>query len=281
LEQSIMDAPSYSRSARAKAPPLLWRGYVILLVLELVTLMTLWITTPRHAELPFAQALGWIGVGSMLLMQTYSIRRRLPRLVSLGPLRSWLEFHIFLGIQGALCVAYHGLGLRSWATIQGASYVLVGVVIASGIFGRYLYSCVPRAITGEVLQAEQASAEIAQLRLELAHANPELAARAEEILAGLPPLDRRAGAGTVAAAGRRTRRALAEVSRLAEAAGPLGAPLVEVVRRRISLSRKLEAKVYAERLLRRWLLAHRPIAYVLAATLVLHVVAHFAYRVHS
>jgi dihydropyrimidine dehydrogenase (NAD+) subunit PreT len=262
-------------------PPLLWRGYVILLAIEAVTLATLWITTPRHAELPYAQALGWVGVGSMLLMQTYSIRRRLPRLVSLGSLRGWLEVHIFLGIQGALCVVYHGLGLRSWATVQGASYVLVGVVIASGIFGRYLYSRVPRALSGEVLRAEQASAEIAQLQRHLAHVSPELAARTEELLAGVPALDRRGLARRVAATGRLTRRALVEVSRLAGAAGPLGAPLLEVVRRRISLSRKLEAHVYAERLLRRWLLAHRPIAYVLAATLVLHVVAHFAYRVHS
>src|SRR5438094_505158 len=44
--------------------------------------------------------LGWAGLGSMVLMHVYSLRRRVRAMAGMGKLRSWLRFHIFLGLQG-------------------------------------------------------------------------------------------------------------------------------------------------------------------------------------
>ena len=49
----------------------------------------------------------------MVMMHVYSLRKRVKALRDLGSLRHWLQFHIFMGLQGALLVTYHCLHLRA------------------------------------------------------------------------------------------------------------------------------------------------------------------------
>ncbi|MET0556593.1 MAG: hypothetical protein ABW221_26380, partial [Vicinamibacteria bacterium] len=51
--------------------------------------------------------LGVAGLAMMTVMHVYSARKRLGFLRRLGPLRSWLDFHILLGILGPLFVVLH------------------------------------------------------------------------------------------------------------------------------------------------------------------------------
>jgi hypothetical protein len=108
-------------------------------------------------------AFGWIGAGLMLLgVALYSGRKRLGAMGGLGPMRTWLNFHIYLCLTGPFLVALHTAGkLRGLGVYSFWSMV---VVAASGIIGRWLYQQFPRTIRGEAMSLAEILAEQAELR---------------------------------------------------------------------------------------------------------------------
>ena len=173
---------------------------------------------PSHA---LGMAIGWVGTASMILMHVYSIRRRVRALSRWGKLSRWLQLHIFLGLQGALLVTFHSLHLSTLSNLSGVTFGLTLIVVMSGIFGRYLFSMLPKGIAGERLGARQVEAELAEL-LPLVEpqgneGTPQLRAALQELAAaddaehgavGVPHAGGRGpqGAACVASARRRHRR---------------------------------------------------------------------------
>ena len=106
---------------------------------------------------------GWIGAGLMLLgVVLYSGRKRLGAMRGRGPMRTWLNFHIYLCLTGPFLVALHTAGkLRGLGVYSFWSMV---VVAGSGIIGRWLYQQFPRTIRGEAMTLAEIGAEQAELR---------------------------------------------------------------------------------------------------------------------
>jgi hypothetical protein len=131
--------------AVATAPDRPWLPlpYAAILIGEVAALGTLVAMFGRHP--PAAYELGWVGAGSMIAMQLYSVRRRVRLLRNLGALRTWLDAHIFLGLQGFVCVAYHSIGIDTHATLAAVNFGLVATVVVTGMIGRYLYAVLARA----------------------------------------------------------------------------------------------------------------------------------------
>lgn len=226
--------------------------YVAILIAEIAILGG--VAARFRPDPPFAYELGWAGAGSMLVMQLYSVRRRVRALRNWGPLRAWLDAHIFLGLQGFVLVAYHSIGISPNANLAALNFGLVSIVIASGITGRYLYSFIPRARTGQVI----AHAELIDM---LGHMALPVALRREcHGLVDLIRLDR---------SRRRVWRELV--------ASGAGATRLEATRRSIVLASRISGLEVAERWFSRWTLFHRPLAFLLLGITCLHVLAHFAY----
>jgi hypothetical protein len=80
---------------------------------------------------------GWIGIGLMIIMNGYSIRKRLRSATSLGRLSKWLDFHIFCGILGPTLILFHcQLKVRG---VVGISFWSMVISFSSGIIGRYFF----------------------------------------------------------------------------------------------------------------------------------------------
>ncbi len=258
-----------SRTRRHRELPA--RGYLVVLAVEAAVAVVSAVTAAPGPRLPFGEFAGWWGLGSMVAMQLYSVRRRVPALRRLGALRTWLDWHIFMGVQGGIFITYHGFRVTNWSSAAGIGLALMWLVLGSGLFGRYLFSRVPRTLTGEVLAARALDRELAVL-------GEELAARLPEPLdLALPELARDAGVAATRAHGREVRAQIRRVS-CALAHLPDAAHLIEVARRRARLARRRPRIAAAERVLRAWLTLHRPITIALGTLAMLHVIAHFAYR---
>jgi hypothetical protein len=226
--------------------PALPLPYALILVTELMLLGTMAATTEGRP--PLTYELGWVGCGSMVLMQVYSIRRRVRALRDLGALRSWLDLHIFLGLQGFVLVAYHSIGVSPSASLAALNFALVTVVVITGLFGRYLYGMIPRAR----LDRQRAHAALA--------ADP-LPARPCRGLIDLIRLD---------LARRRALRAIRRDPTLSRARA-------RAAHHAHALAARISALEVAERWCSRWILLHRPLALLLLAITTMHVLAHFAY----
>ncbi|HZZ80015.1 MAG TPA: hypothetical protein VFE62_15960 [Gemmataceae bacterium] len=102
-------------------------------------------------------------VGFLLMLSTetlYSLRKHLKGF-TYGPMRRWMQVHVFTGLVGPYLVLLHSAGkfhgLAGWLTL------LTAVVVLSGMVGRYIFTAVPRSLDGVELAAAEIEEKIAAL----------------------------------------------------------------------------------------------------------------------
>jgi hypothetical protein len=96
---------------------------------------------------------GVVGSAFMLFgVAMYSARRRIGALGKLGKLKNWLQVHIFLCTLGPYLILLHST-FRVGGLVAIAFWSMV-LVVASGVFGRYLYVRIPKTIQGTFLSLE-------------------------------------------------------------------------------------------------------------------------------
>jgi hypothetical protein len=273
-------------SANATRPPVevvLPTAYALILVVKATALAYLYATREVRAGGPIGHLIGWIGTGSMVAMHVYSLRRRIRALSGWGSLATWLHVHIFLGLQGALLVTFHSMSLVTLRNLSGATIVVTLVVVASGVFGRWVYAMLPKGAAGERLTVRAIEEELETVTASLVGKIP---ASVEAVLAEAAPpaITPRSSLFEIiradAAARRGRRRVLSALKRERAACAALGAELDAVralVERRASLVGRLALLQGAERLFRRWHLFHKPLTLILLGLVALHVVGHYIY----
>jgi hypothetical protein len=79
-----------------------------------------------------------------------------------GSLRRWMTSHVVTGIGALLLALVHG-AMAPRAAPGGYALGALAVVVAAGAIGRYLYSFVPRAANGRVLELEEIEAQVAHM----------------------------------------------------------------------------------------------------------------------
>jgi len=84
---------------------------------------------------------GWVAAMLVVLNLSYLIRRRFGG-AKLGSMRGWLDIHVFTGLLAASLVTFHSaFQLRTpIATVSAAS---LGLVVLTGLIGRFLYALAP------------------------------------------------------------------------------------------------------------------------------------------
>ncbi len=225
----------------------------------------------------FGHAIGAVGFGLMLMTETlYTLRKR-TRKASWGRMSGWLQFHIFTGIVGPYMVLLHTSG--KFNGLAGALMVFTVVIVASGFFGRYIYTAIPRSVDGAELTAGELEQQMQAAEMELNRwmaVQPEAARLVAAPLAILTE-GNASGTGLVF---ERTFRDLklrwqwqqARKSLPAEVRSQ-AAQLEELQLRRRQLSRQLASLAAARRMLGLWHSIHMPIGVALFTLGFIHVIA--------
>lgn len=98
-------------------------------------------------------------IGSFLMIAgivSYMVRKRSHRLMRLGLLKHWLEFHIFLCTLGPILILGHTT--FKFGGIVAISFWSMVAVFLSGIVGRFIYIQIPRSIEGRELSLNEIKA---------------------------------------------------------------------------------------------------------------------------
>lgn len=116
-----------------------------------------------HRRLRSSGSVGHLygNVGLILILgnMLYLLRRRLVNITWLGSMKAWMDWHVFSGIVGpAFIVLHSAFTLRSWPAI--VSSASLAIVVATGLFGRYLYRLVPRVADGRVEPQEELAGDV-------------------------------------------------------------------------------------------------------------------------
>lgn len=236
---------------------------------------------PRGGH-PFGHTLGIIGAVMMLMTETlYSLRKRTTLLNWAGPVRYWLSFHIFTGIVGPFLVLMHtGLQFRGLA---GISFLLTVIVVASGFLGRYLYTALPRTISGVSASRREMEAEITAIQTKLERWEAQRPLQEQQITQALsqPPRQRADFLNVFGRAWyhwRYQRRLKKELRRLDKMEAAQKRQLTSLLTRKRELERQTLILESARRLLRVWHILHIPVGMALFFSMFIHILATVYFR---
>lgn len=126
----------------------------------------------------------WLGVAGALMMAgaiLYPIRKRNgPVMRHLGAVRHWFRAHMLKGILGPLCIVFHAnfqLGSLNSTVALGT----MAMVVASGLFGRYVYTKVHYGLYGSLMNLSSLGRDLTQSMEQLSADCPYAPAVAEKL----------------------------------------------------------------------------------------------------
>ena len=225
---------------------------------------------------------GIAGTAMMLIgVILYSTRKRVSWLGGAGGLGNWLQFHIFLCTLGPFLVLLHTT--FKFGGIVSIAFWSMAVVVTSGVFGRYVFARIPKAMDGTFRGIQEIEREAGGLEEEIRAAGAVPAGQVEALLAG-PSL--RAPRGTLDALWLALRGDVATRLHLARGRRTLNrakvAPEVRrrtlgLLRSRLALEQQGRLLLPFQRLFSYWHILHLPLAIVLLIVTVVHVVVAFLF----
>ena len=128
-------------TATARRPTELWAALGTVALLTAVYVPLARGGAPASSGL-FGHVLGIAGFLLMLFAETgYTWRKRVHR-EGPGPMRRWLQAHVFTGIVGPYLVLLHSA--FRFRGIAGVAALLVLVIVLSGVVGRFAFTAAPK-----------------------------------------------------------------------------------------------------------------------------------------
>jgi hypothetical protein len=92
---------------------------------------------------------GIVGSGLMVYAGLLSFLRRVPSWWWIGARKTWLRGHIWLGLLSGLFILCHS-GFRWGGPLEVALWVVVIVILATGVYGLLLQQVLPRLLTTRI-----------------------------------------------------------------------------------------------------------------------------------
>lgn len=231
----------------------------------------------------YGYTLGTIGAGLILWLSLLGIRKR-AMTRGAWSLKAWTSAHVYLGLSLIVVATLH-TGFQLGWNVHTLAYVLMLLVIASGIWGVAVYAALPSALSAnrEELTREQMIEGIHAVDRQLNEAAQPLGREHSDLV--LAALDEDLFGGGLWARlsgnwrGCRTQKAIAALNR-AETEGIGGEAVSRVekllIRRKAQIDR-LRRQMRLRALLEVWLYVHVPATVALLAALTAHIVSVFFY----
>ena len=119
--------------------------------------------SPPNGGTWLGYTLGGLGAALILWLTALGVRKR-TYTSTLGSLQGWVSAHVYLGLALLLVVSLHA-GFQFGWNIHTLCYVLMVVVIASGLLGIVLYQRLPQQLSQNRAQqtSEQMLTELQEL----------------------------------------------------------------------------------------------------------------------
>jgi|APLak6261675434_1056106.scaffolds.fasta_scaffold00577_3 thioredoxin reductase/Pyruvate/2-oxoacid:ferredoxin oxidoreductase delta subunit len=126
---------------------------------------------------PWGHGVGIVSTVVMLSNFIYAVRKRWGRLKGFSTIRTWLTFHQFVGFLSPLVIVFHAAfqSKNHLATLTAGS---LGVVVLTGVVGRFIYGLVPSS-EGKAGELDELSRRWQRLSERLGGAAASLSAPAE------------------------------------------------------------------------------------------------------
>jgi len=267
-----------------------YRGFRYLKVATLLCILAI-VLYSFHSPVPTSNGgtwlgygLGSIGAGIIVWLTWFGVRKRTYKEGHVR-LEEWLSAHIYLGLALIVIATLH-TGFQFGWNVHTLAYVLMMLVIGSGIFGIYAYLRYPKLMTenrrGQTLAAIMG--QIADLDRDARDTAMRLGEEVNRAVLDSVQNTRIGGGVARQLSGREPSCATAAaLKKLQAMAGTAAAEqggirrLIALLARKDELLRQARRDVQLLALMQIWLYVHVPITFALLAALTAHVVSVFFY----
>lgn len=225
----------------------------------------------------YGYTLGTIGFALIVWLALLGVRKRR---ITTGAwsLKAWTSAHVYLGLSLIVIGTLH-TGFQIGWNVHTLAYVLMLLVIATGIWGVVAYATLPASLSAnrkEMTRAQMLEALTAIDRQLESAAQPLARAEADLVIAALGQ-DTFHGGALARLTGRypgcTTARALAGMGSASEAE----ARVIALLERRRDQLDQIRGQLRIRALLEIWLFIHIPLTIALIAALTAHVISVFYY----
>lgn len=240
---------------------------------------------PPNGGTALGYVLGVWGLGLIVWLAWFGVRKRRYG-VGKHNLEDWLSAHVYLGL-GLIVVATLHTGFQFGWNVHLLAYVLMMLVIASGIFGVYAYARYPTLITENRrgLSLREMMAQIAELDVKARaisamlgdNVHREVMNAAEALGLGGSVLDQLRGRDRNCPAARALQRVRDLALDLPAAETEKGHQLIELLARKVQFVDRARRDLRFKAMMDVWLYVHVPLTFALMAALTAHVVSVFFY----
>ncbi len=241
---------------------------------------------PRHnGGSWYGYLLGTIGAGLIIWLTLLGIRKRAmtPKRWSL---KAWTSAHVYLGLSLVVIGTLHAGFQLGW-NVHTLAYVLMMIVIISGIFGISAYSVLPRAMSAnrDEMTESQMLNSLRSIDRQLHEAAQPLEQRHADLVRLSLEQDPFGGGLLRRISGQypncATRLAQSEIRRETAYKPNYGDDPLErvdaLLTRKEAMLARVRKHLRLKALLEIWLYVHVPITFALIAALVAHVISVFFY----
>lgn len=220
---------------------------------------------------------GVIG-GAMIFIGVvgYMVRKRFSYLARLGPIKKWLQVHIFLCTLGPFLVLLHTT--FKFGGIVSIAFWSMALVVLSGVFGRYVYVRIPKSADGRDLAEGTLRRRSGQLAHRIAEQTGVSLEEIERELSVVTPRGSpKSLAGALMAAARADLVRRVQVRRLRdflerrEVPERLLSPALALANERQHLDAQVLLMQPFQRMFRYWHVVHLPLAIVMLLVVTFHV----------
>lgn len=189
-------------------------------------------------------------IGSLLILigvVFYMARKRFSSFSRIGVLKHWLEFHIFLCSLGPILILFHTS--FKFGGLVAISFWSMVAVFLSGIVGRFIYIQIPRTIEGREMSLNEVK---------------DMTNNIGDHIRNLVDLDgKNYEFSTI-----RSVKAVLSQNKIGRSQQK---EVIGLMKRKISLNRKIERLVTMQNLFKYWHVAHLPFAIVMLIIMIIHV----------
>ena len=229
--------------------------------------------------------LGGLGAFLILLLMWFGMRKRSYK-SSMGKVEGWLSAHVYLGLALIVIATLHA-GFQIGWNLHTLAYVLMFIVIFSGIFGVYAYLRYPELMTknrrGNTL--ELMLIEMSELDRECREASSQLTDEINKCILESSEKTKIGGSVRQQLSGRpqhcATQAAFEKVGELSKSLPKEMADdasrLMTLLGKKCELVQRACRDVQYKAMMDIWLYFHVPLSFALLAALIAHVVSIFFY----
>jgi hypothetical protein len=229
--------------------------------------------------------LGTIGAGLIVWLALLGIRKR-AMTRGRWSLKAWTSAHVYLGLALIVIGTLH-TGFQLGWNVHTLAWVLMMLVIVSGIYGITVYAVLPQGLSDSrsEMTGPQMINAVSQLDKQLQHAAQPLSDSDSAIVVGSLGQDPFGGSAWRRLTGNYkndpNRDALAYMrERLEEVPAkqkPAVESVVELLEKKAAALSRLRGYIQRRGLLEIWLFVHVPLTFVLIAALFAHIISVFFY----